>query len=171
MDGYRQARRYAFKLDPHNYKDICHDAYLSYHNLKQRNLFEESPGVITNAIKWTTFDSWKKKSWNLNGEKQGIRQFNEFNDGGNELLAHKASTITPIDELIAKELLTRFMRLMECTRDSRAVFTKNVDIIRKILELRLQSFTNKEISEELGVSKSLITYYINQIDLNKIRLV
>jgi hypothetical protein len=170
MDGYRQAKRYAFKLDPNNYKDICHDAYLSYYKQKQCNLFLEPPGIISNMIKWTTFDYWKRKSWSFNKENQGVRQFSSFSDG-DEMLADRANHITPIDELVASELLNRFVKLTETTRDSRAVFTKNIEIIRKILQLRLQSFTNKEIAEELGVSKSLITYYINQTDLNKIRLV
>ena len=167
--AYWNARSYAFKLDPVNYKDICHDAYLSYFKSKQTNLFLEHPGTITQVIKYTTFDSWKKKSHQSRDERlQGVRQHIEFKDGGDEFVAHKANSVTPFDEFIANELLERYNTLVLTAGLSRA--RGKVNIIKDILELRLVGFNNKEIADKLGVAKSLVTYYINRSNLETLTI-
>lgn len=49
--AYWIARAYAFKLSPSNYVDIVHDAFITYHKYKNKNLFEESRALITTCVK------------------------------------------------------------------------------------------------------------------------
>lgn len=169
---YWWARSYLYKLDPDNHKDLCHDAYISYWKGTGKNLFDESEGMITTVIKRTAFSFWKSNSWQHNKERQGSRQFVQFIGGDedgtvdDEMIPHKFNPITPLDELVAQELLDKYYVLTETQRESRG---HNTHIIRKILDMRIEGFNNKEIAEELGVTKSLVTYYVKESGLNKLR--
>lgn len=165
--AYWNALRYASLLDQDNYKDITHDAYINYYKSKQKNLFLEPKYVIGKVIKYTTFDFWKKRSWRYkNKELEGVRVFVEFNDGNeSDMSAHKANYTTPFHELIAKELVDRYNNLCKYSR----LKSDRTNVIKDILDLRLQGLGNKDIAKQLDINLSLVNYYISNVNFKSIK--
>lgn len=160
VENYRKARSYSFKLDSELYRDILHDAYLAWWNKCERDLFDEHIGTIIKTVKYTFFAHLKNNVWFYNKVNQGQRKFVEFDE--NIFYA-----TTPEDEYIATELLGEYMELINSVPKDRAVFTGNEETTKEILTKRLNGYTNKEIAEEMGISKALITYYLNRTKLSE----
>jgi hypothetical protein len=161
MKGYHKAGSYLYKLDPVNYKDIRHDAYLSFYKTTGENLFEQPEKLMIKVLKYTTFSFWRVKS-----RKTKI----QLNTEGGEELAHVCELVTPFHQVIADELLNRYITLKNNLPDSRAVFTNNIRVLDQIMSYKLEGYNNKEIAEKLSVSKALVTYYLKQIDLESIKV-
>lgn len=163
--AYALANRYAWKLKYTDSTDLVHDCYLMWWDKNKRNLFEEPNGVICKVIKLSFLSYLKKDNYTYNKTSYGKRAYESFDSES----LHTYNTITPEDHLIGKELLTSYNDLINKCQDSRAVFTGNVDSLRLILKRRLEGFNNKEIADELGVSKSLITYYLDQTNFKLLK--
>lgn len=174
IEYYRRGRRYAWALDKELCKDIVHDAYVTWWDKYEKDLFDEHIGTIFLTIKYTFLAYLKSNVWFFRGESQGPRKFERFEDifnSGDEekkrLELELFNPNTPEDEYIAAELLGEYMELIRSVPKDRAVFTGNENTTKEILTKRLNGYTNKEIAEELGISQSGVTYYLNKIKLNK----
>lgn len=156
---YQKAKRYATKIKYTDPIDLVHDSYLNWYEKTGQDLFNEPEGRVMKVVNLTFRDYLNRRTWMYNGVKYSKNYFN-FLDGGLELeTAHKYDPITPEDHLIAQDLKDRFFEVVEGT----------IPIVKEILEYKYKGYKNNEIAEELGVAKSLITYYLKQVDLNVIR--
>lgn len=145
---YYQARSYAYKLDPANYVDLTHDAYVVWFNKTGRNLFDEHRGVITKTIKNLHFTNFRKSRWQCRGVTNK-RTFEEFKD-------QSYTTTTPHDELIAAELATSIENALRTFSPAN----------QEIIGLVASGEPVKDVANDAGVSTQLI-YYLRSRLRNK----
>ena len=149
---YNSARRYAEKLKFTDSQDLLHDAYLIWYDKKGVDMFDEPVWKVFTVIRLTFLAFLKAK-------KRRHTYFEEFVDG-----YHKANQITPEDEAIATDLKKEYLQLGRLTRQN----AHNHSIINDILFRKAFGLRNDEIAEDLSVSKSLVTYYLKQVDTRSI---
>lgn len=95
LENYNRARGYLYKLDPRNYKDTLHDAFLNYYRRTGLNLFERSNTNVIGVVKNQYYENLRKLMFKKNGERLPY-QFTDFDD-------HQQTTTTPLDLLIVAE--------------------------------------------------------------------
>lgn len=158
---YQNAKRYATKIKYNDPIDLVHDSYVKWYEKTGQDLFDEPEGRVMSILRNTFRGFLSKNRWTYDKRTQGQRQFYEFRGDVTEdsNLVHSHNPITPEDYYIAKELKERFVGVVATANPT----------VKEILNYRYLGYQNKEISEELGVSKSLITHYLKQVDLNGIR--
>jgi hypothetical protein len=93
---YHEACDYAYKMSPALFTDIVHDAYISYYDKTQKNLFEEDRGTVLKTVKKTF---WKKYFHKNIGKT--------FRD------KMKQNRMTPEDEFISREYGLEFVSYYE----------------------------------------------------------
>lgn len=156
---YQNAKRYATKIKYNDPIDLVHDAYVNWYDKTGQDLFDLPERRVMSIISFT-FRGWLSKNrWTYDKVTQGQRQYVQFRDDVTEEAStvHAYNKITPEDECVAGELLDRMRELIDIARPP----------VKEILEYKLAGYHNNEISEELGVSKSLITYYLNKTELKE----
>lgn len=154
--NYSTARRYAGKLKPYSPTeplDLVHDAFVTWYKKTGKNLFDEELPTVLTCVRYVFLDFIKRKKWSKDKEWQGTRQNVELEEH------HVVYSITPHDELVGKELMERMKTLLNETNG----------MLHQIIEKRFEGFTNTEIAEKLVVAKSLITYYLKNVDLTKLK--
>jgi len=129
-------------MEPLFYKDICHDAYLSYYRKTKTNLFDQSLPLITVVIKNQCFDNWRFR--------RNYQPLIDVADGPD-----------PHQELIARELVERCYELMVSGQRKK----RNPERAIQILELRLQGYTNADIAKILNITKTGVACYTKNLDM------
>lgn len=152
-DYYWKARSYAHHLEPTLYRDIVHDAFVDYALKNNKNLFDEPLALIFRVVRYRFYDFLKvKHGWN-GKEKNPTRSYIEYND-------HLINRITPLDELEGIQLNEQI------NSASTLIFThtnSRPNLLNSILDLKKRGYMNKEISQVLSISPTLITYYLKRL--------
>jgi DNA-directed RNA polymerase specialized sigma24 family protein len=144
IENYNKARRYLYKVDPINYKDILHDAYVNYHRRTGGlNLFERSNTNVIGVVRNQYYERFQKMSYQKNKTRHQY-QFVEYEDS--------PSNLTPIDFLIEKETFSTFIKRAEHFRDS--------DTAKEVLNHRLDGYTPEETAEKLNITKNRVNWII-----------
>ena len=149
MRYYYEAIRYAGRLNlypPFEARDLVHDSYVAWYNKTKSNLFEESPRTIFSVVRNVFRDKLKRSTWTYDKENQGTRQIFTFED-------QLSYDITPLDEVIGEETKNELVNLIETTTPP----------LKDILYLRMEGYTNKEISEALSKSKAFVTHHLKKV--------
>lgn len=164
-ENYFKIRSYLYFREPVFYRDVCHDAYVSYYNTTGLNLFEQPIALAKLVAKRKLYEYWKSTYFTKDGSQVGKREFLEFSAGEDGFSAHAFNNITPDLILEGKELEERIQKFIESLPEVESVFIKDKNILKKIVQLRVRGFTNKEVAEELNISKGLVTYYLKKVNL------
>jgi DNA-binding CsgD family transcriptional regulator len=151
LENYNKARRYLYKIDPNTYKDVLHDAYLTYYRRTGLNLFERSNGNVIGVVKNQYFENYRKGTFRRNGERLPY-QFSDFDD-------HSCNKATPLDLMIAEETRQKLY--------SRVDSFKYPHIAREILELREQGYQTKEIAEMVNLDMVTVNGYTRNLQKDR----
>jgi len=143
MTNYWNGRSYAWQVNRFLYRDILHDAYIHWYNKTGKNLFDEPWKRVVRVIKLTYYGYYI--SQNIRN-----RQWFEFDD-------NLFNTVTPEQQLIDSESFETLIKQIQQT------YPRSSNQMVQSLTLKLEGYQQKEIAEKLGVPKSLITYYFNNI--------
>lgn len=95
-ETYHKACSYATKLSPQFFTDIVHDAFVSFYDETQKNLFDEAETVVMKKVRKT----FHKKYFH----QQSTVVFSD---------RFKQNVLTPEDEYIEQEYGLRFVSLDE----------------------------------------------------------
>ena len=132
------------RLEPNLYKDICHDAYLSFFKKTKTNLFDQPLPLITTVVKHQWYDNWKWKEKSYE-----------------PLTNNETSGSTPLEELIASELIEACYELMTDGIRKKRNPKKTIEI----LELRLHGYCNAEIAKILNITKTAVAHYTKNLEM------
>lgn len=155
--AYREALRYAYRLNQTHYKDIVHDAYLAYYKSKGINLFDQHRGVITKTVKnvyWNGFIIMKQFMWR--GVKYPkvywplVEDFQHEPKNRGETCIVAKTTETPGDIMIFEDLLATIRGKLKPKQEE--VYTK-----------LLAGYSSAEIAEQVNTSRQLINHRVNKI--------
>ncbi len=156
---YRLCLRFAsFFNSVHRY-DIVHNAWLYFLDKEKEDLFEKElkkeSSYLYTIIKRAFF------RWNYHERKGSKYQYS-----GPEELGSKFDN--PDDTLIGKDLYEVFYKkLFEVTKetDKRHYRTeRSRKLPLEIFRLRADGYTQKEISDDLNISKQLVNQYVKKIE-------
>lgn len=142
---YQHGRRYAEKLDPINFKDILHDAYIRWYDKCQKDLFDEKEGTVIRVIKntWVTSKGPNRYMWR--GQYYPKVYSSDFLD---ELLNYN----DPESQMISKETLEKYIEKID-----KFDFTK-----RLVYRYSLLGYKGVEIENLTNISRQLISYHLNR---------
>lgn len=156
---YHLALRFASFFNSDHRYDIVHDAWIYYTNKEGVDLFEidlknESSYLYT-VVKNAFYRWWYK-------ERTGDKYQYLTADSLQSTLAG------PVDILIAKDLYAQFYsKLFEATKetDKRHYRTpQSRELPLSIFRLKAEGHTQKEIADELRVSKQVVNHYVKKIE-------
>lgn len=160
---YKQCLAYAFKLDPILYRDLVHDAFITWFEKTGKNLFEEENKTAIAVVKrkWWQFlkstrikiggqrgyyNPWTGES--RNGKRGTLTK--RFADVKLMELPQMRNNVTPEDEYIAKELHEQFLNVGGGLR-------------LEIYKLAVMGYKQVEIASILDERPNLINYYFKQM--------
>ena len=147
LENYNKARGYLYKIDHNIYKDVLHDAYLSYYRRTGLNLFERSNGNVIGVVRNEYFENLRRRMFKRNGERFPY-QFTDFDN-------HTFTPTTPEDIMIAEETKQQIYNRVNSFRSPKTA--------KDVLELREQGYETKEISEILGLSIPQVKRYTTNL--------
>jgi len=164
MKNYQKAVRYASKLirdynAPYNPRDLVHDSFLSWSNYKNSNLFDQKEGTIMKTIKNKYFNILEKEETVIKGNvinKQYIRLDDDSKNGNLSESSVENEKFIPRNEL-NPELLLINKDIENNINSSFSEFDK------KVLDLKLEGYQNKEIEKILDTHNVKITSSIKNI--------
>lgn len=165
MKGYQETVRYASNL-MQNYsasyspRDLVHDSFIRYFKSTNNNLFDREPRYIQGVVKNNFYNEIEKGYYIKNGEKHK-KQILTVDDGS----AHEevkgehietANIFTPEETknpetiLIEKDFIEKFSNKL-CEYD------------KKVLDLKLEGKTSKEIIKTLKTSNDRLVKSVRKI--------
>jgi DNA-directed RNA polymerase specialized sigma24 family protein len=133
-----------------DYRDLVHDSFIKWFDKKGTNLLDEPIGRIVNIIKYTSKAKIAAKRVQVNGDRTYYRQFESYDDN---VLNH----ITPDLILMGKEAESHILE--KITKK----YPRTYEQMIKVLCLKGQGYSQDEIAETLDITKSNVTYYMNNI--------
>ncbi len=145
-DNYFRARRYAFKCDPNNYKDLLHDAYLKWYDKTGRDLFDELDHTRTAVLRWLV------KGYKGRFYSNGVFHPRVYIPVGEEIEEDMLTHITISDNetdaiLIDQDLNEEFEKLL----------TRNEKLVKCKL---MKGYSYTEILHKDGESAAATSYYV-----------
>lgn len=161
MDNYTKACRYAYKLDFTNYRDLVHDAFVSFWNTKQKNLFLEHEGFVMRVVKHKWYDALRRGNYLINTKLGRNVVYTDVKPN------HKVTNITPEDILIAKDLKNRLDRFANSLPDMSGNRNSPPETLRYIVKKKIEGYENHEIAEELGVSRNSIHHHLKKVNFKQ----
>ena len=156
---YKKALSYAFYLDPFLFKDIVHDSFLRWFDKTHLNLFDEPERTVISVVKKTWWSKYIQPNKFMYRGEINNRQKVQFSD------EMKYNSVTPEDELIAKELNNHMMSFkpqikVGCNKD----FIENSARMQLDIYLfAVQGYTRAEISEEMNLTVATISNYFKRM--------
>lgn len=156
--AYINALRYSYKLRSIDYIDRVHDAYLVWWDKYKKDLFDEPGGRISTVIRYRFLEYLSK-------DRTGFKYGSPTKNNYTEFADHVVTTTTPLDVTIANEIRDKIRKTIVSATGA-AANAADRQLPSKILTLRFNGYNNTEVAEELGISKSLVTHYINKTKFN-----
>jgi len=143
--NYELARRYCFKLDAVNHKDILHDAYLHWFKYKETNLFEQDNKLMILVLKRVFYKRLHKEKLYYKDGEYLPRVFTEL-----ESYLNIGIESDIYSELTTEKRLTDLIKILTSRE-------------KDILHYKLLGFNGEEIAVKLDTKPVLISYSLNQI--------
>jgi DNA-binding CsgD family transcriptional regulator len=147
--SYYEARGYAWKLNPNNYLDIVHDAYIIWYNRTGNDLFEEHRGRVSQTVKFVFLNQHGAKRFMYRGQ-------------------YYRKTYTESSWLYSDEDSPENVYLRQEEQDYQDSIidriAANLTPIRaEIFALLREGYNQRQISKKLGVNPQNIQYHVTQI--------
>jgi DNA-binding NarL/FixJ family response regulator len=163
---YTKALRYAFMLMPYheNYYDLVHDAFLAYHKGTGLNLFDQEERTVIATVKnvWKNYISKNRYMYQgVNLQKVYTVYEDDLNSSGVDLhnqtqgddsvvwLYNQAKKYYEVLSVVNPSNIKNYTDAFESTLD--------------IVNLKHQGYSQKEISEKIGVSSTTIKKYMDKL--------
>jgi hypothetical protein len=145
---YYEARGYAWKLNPDNYLDIVHDAYIIWYDRTGNDLFDEHRGRVSQTVKNVFLNEVGARRFMYRGQYYKKQYF-----GSDHLRAEgdPEETYLNKEEAIFKDSLID--RIADNLTPLRAT----------IFALLREGYNQRQISKKLGVNPQNIQYHVTQI--------
>jgi DNA-directed RNA polymerase specialized sigma24 family protein len=143
---YQKALRYAMKCNPAVYRDIVHDAYVTWFNKTNSNLFDQPEGTVIKVVKYTHLKQTERNKY-MSGGKWYPRVFQEFEE------YMRYNKITPEDEYIASELE---MHMIEFSAKQKL----------DVFLYAVQGLDQVTVAAMTGLSTALVNYYFKRMRYN-----
>jgi len=162
---YWQASSYAFYLCKlsnmaYDYRDVVHDAYVSWHKNHGTNLFEQDKGIILGKVKRVWFNRIRSGKYMFKGIIYPKIRHSVYEDHDPDVLewqyVHKGQPTQEIemDYLLLKDKLKSILNNQE----------------QQIVQRLEEGYPKGEIAEEQHIYRQLLAHRIHKIR-KKIRLV
>jgi len=152
---YQEALRYSSKINnKDNYRDYVHRAYLVWFEKTGNDLFDESPFTVCRVIRNLKFNDHTKGTFMSNGEVGNKKIYDiDLVDNPTEMASIPSGDI--INKLSSSQEENE--EIIEILRSNLSSFDK------KVLNLRLKGFTQREIQKKLKTHNVKVTSSIKKI--------
>jgi hypothetical protein len=168
--NYKKAKRYGDKINPDFSQDLVHDAWLYWKENKGEDLFDvaEKGAMIYRVMKNIRDNQNSKENTYVEDSKKNSRVF--YNSDYLERMVRFPS-FTGIDPDLRRASVTYSKKTSSDTvstsLDVRDIYNGIIEKINKmpnyitrktVLDMKLEGYQNREISEILGISQAMVSY-------------
>ena len=144
MSPYKRALHYAYVLDPQNYRDHVHNAYLYHHDKTGGNIFEKHTGYILRCVKYM----WLWHRSNRTFHKEFVEYVEE----------EHFTTLSP-DRLLEASEGVDAMRKRIASYHSGAKASIDPDLLEQCMTYLEEGYSGNEIGQKMGVSFQTASNY------------
>lgn len=172
-ENYKKARQYGNKINPMFSDDLVHDAWLYWKDKKGEDLFEvaEKGSMIYKVMKNIMDNQNTKENTYERDSKKNFRVFyrNDYLERMVSYYGHPS--FASIEPEVRKAAVTYAGRTstdtVSTSLDVRDIYEGIIEKINKmpnyitrktVLDLKIDGYQNKEISEILNISQAMVSY-------------
>ena len=148
MSPYKRALHYAYVLDPQNYRDHVHNAYIYHHKKTGENIFERHTGYILRCVKYMWL--WHRSNRTFHKEFVDYVDEDHF------------TTLSP-DRLFEANERVDAIRKRIASYHSGADSSINPELLSECLGYIEDGYTGNEISKMMGISAQTASNYKKKI--------
>lgn len=153
MKNYWIARGYAYKLAPNQYRDIVHDAYLTWFNKTQKNLFNEPIGTILRVIKLTFYRTLSRNKFMWRG-KIASRQVIPLSTTDYNHEEDKSISLSNQEDLFTQLQYQQDLKHFEDTLPKTQL---------EVMKLSITGYKPSEIAVQLNKSRQAVNGSLNHV--------
>lgn len=171
--NYKKAKRYGDKINPDFSQDLVHDAWLYWKEKKGEDLFDvaEKGAMIYRVMKNIRDNQNSKENTYIEDSKKNLRVFYKTDYLERMVAYYGFPSFAAIDPEVRKASVTYAKKTSSDTvstsLDVRDIYDGIIEKINKmpnyitrktVLDLKLDGYQNREISEILGISQAMVSY-------------